>query len=403
MRVTSLVGGPRPSPNGFQSSGAGRLSGPASGGAASQPSVLVVDAGQPAAVAMIVTERGAWVVPDPNGAGHWPGVLRWDGPAAGPGSPAGGPGPEYGAGSPATPGGPSSAGWRLLRPGDLLPEFFATVRNAAGLVLAAPGGPPVPLDRLVVTLPASAAGTDALRRHLVGAAQAAGFTAVELLPGPALAVWAPGPPVRMGDLVLVYDCGVGVEATLIRVTDGLPQILGHSTGADWSAGEPGDSRPEADLALAAGRELLARLGVAPAHVACAFAVGERARAAALAPMIEQGLGLTVAPIDEPELAVARGVAAWLPRSGPRWVLARGSAQRLMPLAYTIPGGTARLLRWLVEPRQPYGEGTAVARVRLASGAVWDLTVRTSGVLDDILVPAGREVHTGEWLALVRPA
>jgi hypothetical protein len=111
----------------------------------------------------------------------------------------------------------------------------------------------------------------------------------------------------------------------------------------------------------------------------------------------------VTTVEEPELAVIRGTAAWLPRSGTRRVPARGSDRRLVPLAYTIPGYTARLLRWLVEPRQPYEEGAVVARVRLATGAVWDLTVRTRGVLDEVLVPAGRDIRSGEWLALVRPA
>jgi hypothetical protein len=45
---------------------------------------------------------------------------------------------------------------------------------------------------------------------------------------------------------------------------------------------------------------------------------------------------------------------------------------------------------------PAAAGAAVARVRLANGAVWDLTVRTSGVLDEGLVPAGRDVRSGEW-------
>jgi hypothetical protein len=36
------------------------------------------------------------------------------------------------------------------------------------------------------------------------------------------------------------------------------------------------------------------------------------------------------------------------------------------------------------------------------GAVWDLTARTRGTLDEVLVPGGHEVRSGTWLALVRP-
>jgi hypothetical protein len=48
------------------------------------------------------------------------------------------------------------------------------------------------------------------------------------------------------------------------------------------------------------------------------------------------------------------------------------------------------------------EGTTVARVRLTGGAIWDLTTRTRGVLDEVLVPGGTDVRTGDWLALARP-
>lgn len=93
-----------------------------------------------------------------------------------------------------------------------------------------------------------------------------------------------------------------------------------------------------------------------------------------------------------------GAGSWLPRT----VVAVASAEKLVPLAFTIPGGSAQLLRWLVPVTGSYDEGRALARVRLSHGAIWDLTARTSGTLEQILVADGVVVSSGEWLALSRP-
>jgi hypothetical protein len=406
---------------------------------------LVIDVGPATAAAMVVTELGAWLVPDPaSGEGRWPWAVHGDGERTVAGAAAL-------QRAQVDPGGYRAGLWRALvdddvvvlgtrtlRSVEVVAEFLAAVRSAAARLLPSLGGPVAPPDWAVVTVPPAA--TDALRRRLIGAAEVAGFTGVELLPQAAAAVWAPGLPLRAGDLALVCDVlgpdtGPAVAATLVRVTEGLPEILGHGFPADANGSVngpppvngrspaggtspvdgagPGDIQPNGqdgpaapggiDRALADCRDLLGRLGISRTQVSWVVVVGGGARTPGLAARVEHGLGIPVATVDEPELAAIRGAAAWLPRSGPRRVRARGSTQRLVPLAYTLPGHTARLLRWLVEPRQPYAEGAAVARVRLANGAVWDLTVRTPGVLDEVLVPAGRDVRSGEWLALVRPA
>ncbi len=131
-------------------------------------------------------------------------------------------------------------------------------------------------------------------------------------------------------------------------------------------------------------------------------MGSGARTPGLEAALDSGLGIAVATVDEPELAIVRGAALWLPRSGPRSVMARPSPDRIVPLVFTIPGGSGQLLRWLVEPTQAYDAGAPVARVRLASGAVFDLTARTRGTLDDVLIAGGHPISTGDWLALVRP-
>ena len=91
------------------------------------------------------------------------------------------------------------------------------------------------------------------------------------------------------------------------------------------------------------------------------------------------------------------------QAGPPAIVGRFAGQRVLPLSFAIPTGTARLVRWLVSPGQPLEDGMPVARVRIAVGTVWDLVAQGPGTLDEVLVPAGQDVRSGEWLALVRPA
>jgi hypothetical protein len=84
------------------------------------------------------------------------------------------------------------------------------------------------------------------------------------------------------------------------------------------------------------------------------------------------------------------------------VPARTPVDRVLPLAFTIPGGSATLLRWLVSLAEEYEEGAALARVRLPSGALYDLAARAPGHLDAILAAPGTVIRTSDWVALTRP-
>ena len=92
---------------------------------------------------------------------------------------------------------------------------------------------------------------------------------------------------------------------------------------------------------------------------------------------------------------------WLTASGPRVITAQPVTDRIVPLTFAIPGGSAQLLHWFVAPDEPYREGAVLARVRLTSGAIWDLTARTRGTLERVLVDSGAAVRSAEWLALAR--
>jgi molecular chaperone DnaK len=120
---------------------------------------------------------------------------------------------------------PIVLGTRSYRPHDLVKILIARVRTAAQ---EQAGGP---VSRAVITVPASYARGDPRRAMMIAAAEAAGFTTVELLPEPVAAVFAPviGPPLQPGQLVLVYDFGGGTfDTALIRIGEGRHEVLGSA-------------------------------------------------------------------------------------------------------------------------------------------------------------------------------
>jgi hypothetical protein len=371
------------------------------------PPTLVIDFGTTSAAAVLVAEQvhveprsraaplrsadalsgqASWLLPDPStGQPRWPNGLQ-----------------------------PAS-------------ELFAVMRGQAQRRAHATNAGPV--DRAVITIPGSVTPGDPRRGRLIGAAEAAGFTAVELVLDAAGALWAPGSPVTVGDVVLVYDLGATFEAVIARVGDDLPEVLAHASIQDWPVDAPPGSPAALELTMACCRDLLAGPGMprpagppaersgatrgpngmpsgmsnaGPPALDRVLPVGGGARTPGLDQVLDRGIGpVPVAWLEEPELAVVRGTAHWLPRSGPRTVMARPAADRMTPLVFTIPGGSAQLLRWLVQPEESYDEGAPLARVRLAGGALWDLTARARGTLDQVLVDGGAPVSSGEWLALAR--
>jgi molecular chaperone DnaK (HSP70) len=361
---------------------------------------LVLDLGTHSAAVAAVTDEGVWIVPDAtSGAARWRCAVHWDGERMAVGALADHRRPtEPAAYAGALRSGllddhPVLLGHRRFRPVELLAEFVAALRAQ---VQRRHG----PIDRALLTVPAHWGLGDPQRDRLLAAVEAAGFGAVELLAEPVAAACAPwpGPPLQPGDVALVFDLGATFGAALVRVGGEHDEIVGHTSIEDWGGSDPATM---IDLTLASSRDVMHRLGVRSEDLAAVLPVGGGVRASGLADVLERELGAPVRRLEEPELAVVRGAAQWLPRSGPRTVVAPIPAHRLVPLSFTFPGGAAQLLRWTMPLRQPYDEGDTLARIRLAGGSVWDLSARVAGSLDRVLVGDGAPIASGEWLALAR--
>jgi molecular chaperone DnaK (HSP70) len=434
---------------------------------------LVIDFGNTSSAAALVSGDRSQLVPEPvSGALSWPSAVYWDGRQMLIGTLAehqrqrdpGGFGVDFKRGLAVDA--VSLLGTHRFRAIEQVAAMLTALRLEAERI---EGGP---VRRALITVPAGYGPADPRRAWMVAAGEAAGFTAVELLPEPVAAAYAPvaGPGMAAGDLVLVYDLGGGTfDAALVRIGEQTPEILGHAAvdecggrdidtllsrriteaGKQWleplttaddtttlrlsmavtefaqqvkhqlsDAASVEDyllpSAPPYRLdqqelaALAAPvlnrtvvccRQLLARLDVPLTRVATILLVGGGSRMPAVVDLLAREFGRPLRRVEEPDLATVRGAVRWLEHSGPRRVPAVEPRGRAVPLAFAVPGGDARLLRWLVGPGEAYTVGQVLGRVRLPGGSSWELTAAADGTLDRMLVTPGEQIAAGQWLAL----
>jgi hypothetical protein len=161
--------------------------------------------------------------------------------------------------------------------------------------------------------------------------------------------------------------------------------------------------PLLDQTVACCQSLLDELVVGVGEVGAVLLVGGGARMPAVVETVRRAFERPLRHVDEPELATVRGAARWLGHSGTRLIPPSPVTDGTHPLQFAIPGGRARLLRWLVTPGDAYVAGTPLARVRLHTGALWDLTAATPGTVERLLVSPGTEIAAQHWLALAHPA
>ncbi|MFI6369536.1 Hsp70 family protein [Streptomyces sp. NPDC050546] len=359
-----------------------------------------------------------------------------------------------------------------------------------------------PIARAVLTCPASYGPGDPRRALLIGAGEAAGLTAVDLLPEPVAAAFAPlaGAAFEPGCLVLVYDFGGGTfDAALIRTAaqddpDGTVEVLGHAALDDcgghdidvllaeelvrrggaalssWLHPEQGQdddkgggkasgrsstksSGPTAnveeglrrtldlgdfahrfkhrlsveaeieDYFRSAGlpvgldrarlaeltaplvtrtvvccRDLLDRCGQHADRLAAVLLVGGSTRMPAVREALEQAFPGLLRGVEDPELAVAQGAAAWAGAATERYSVAGRPAGFTVPLSWELPGGTGKLLQWYVGPGDDYPADAVFALVRLTDGGLWELRGdRRPGSVAQLHSEAGSEVSSGDWL------
>ncbi|MFD7729043.1 Hsp70 family protein [Kitasatospora phosalacinea] len=443
-----------------------------------QEPVLVVDFGTSSSAAAVVTDRGERLVKEPSS-----GLLSW------PSAVAAGPDGTLLVGSAAErrkraePDGyraefkrdlgeraPVPLGGRSYGVTALVAAVLAEFRAQAQLVTGRP------VQRLVVTVPASYGPVDPRREAMLAAGREAGFDSVELLAEPVAAAHAAvaGEPFGAGRTVLVYDFGGGTfDTALVRFDEaGVPAVLGHAAlddcggrdvdallaarirerGREWlepllgaggagalrarlelgdfvrrikhqltESGEVEDyltplgpasrvARTELDALIApllertvdCCRQLLADCGVRAKDVDAVLLVGGTTRVPAVRTLLAQRLGRPLRQVEDPDLAVVHGAAAWAARAADRRLTPIELPSHTRPLAWDFPGGNAELTEWTVPPGATYQAGDTLGALRLPDGSLRSLTASAAGRVEAPLVAPGTAVAPGTWLLAVRP-
>ncbi|HEX8631624.1 MAG TPA: Hsp70 family protein [Catenuloplanes sp.] len=132
--------------------------------------------------------------------------------------------------------------------------------------------------------------------------------------------------------------------------------------------------------VASCHHVLTAAGATPADLAAVVLAGGAARLSMVVPALREGLGPPGRRSAEPQLAVVRGAAHWAAGAPDRTVPADPPGWRVEPVTWEIPGGQARLLRWVVGAGEGYEEGSVLAEVRVGDERIFALTAPLAGTV-----------------------
>ncbi|MFJ8112673.1 Hsp70 family protein [Streptomyces sp. NPDC096132] len=149
------------------------------------------------------------------------------------------------------------------------------------------------------------------------------------------------------------------------------------------------------------RALLHRCDTAPDDITHVLLTGGGSRMPAVRSAVHTAWRRRPHQTEDPDLAVVLGARLWAARQPLRRLTARTPSPGTEALSWHIPGGSARLERWLRAPGDAYDRGTALARVRLSDGSLHDLTAASPGRLLRRQVAPAQRVADGDWLVTSR--
>ncbi|MFE1317776.1 Hsp70 family protein [Kitasatospora phosalacinea] len=160
--------------------------------------------------------------------------------------------------------------------------------------------------------------------------------------------------------------------------------------------------PLLERTVACCQRLLADCGVRAKDVDAVLLVGGTTRVPAVRALLAQRLGRPLRQVEDPDLAVVHGAAAWAARAADRRLTPVELPLHTRPLAWNFPGGNAELAEWTVPPGATYEPGDTLGALRLPDGSLWSLTASAAGRVEAPLVEPGTAVAPGAWLLAVRP-
>ncbi|WP_344623293.1 Hsp70 family protein [Kitasatospora arboriphila] len=160
--------------------------------------------------------------------------------------------------------------------------------------------------------------------------------------------------------------------------------------------------PLLDRTVACCRQLLADHAVRTKDVDAVLLVGGTTRIPAVRALLTERLNRPLRLVEDPDLAVVHGAAAWAARAADRRLVPVEPPAHTRPLAWTFPAASAELTGWTVDPGTDYPAGGTLGSVRLPDGSLWELTADGPGTVVGQLARPGAVVGPGEWLLAVQP-
>ncbi|MGW4894879.1 Hsp70 family protein [Kitasatospora sp. NPDC004240] len=160
--------------------------------------------------------------------------------------------------------------------------------------------------------------------------------------------------------------------------------------------------PLLDRTVACCQQLLARCGVRIKDVDSVLLVGGTTRIPAVRALLAERLRRPLRLVEDPDLAVVHGAAAWAARSADRRLSPIELPRQTRPLAWGFPAETAEIASWSMVPGTGYPAGATLGALRLPDGSLWELAADQPGTVVRQLAEPGAMVGPGEWLLAIEP-
>ncbi|MFD0531770.1 Hsp70 family protein [Kitasatospora arboriphila] len=157
--------------------------------------------------------------------------------------------------------------------------------------------------------------------------------------------------------------------------------------------------PLLDRTVHCCRELLAAHGTKAKEVDAVLLVGGTTRVPLVRTLLAERLNRPLRLVEDPDLAVVHGAAAWAARADERRLTPVATEQGAVPLAWGN-GTPAELTEWHFAPGSSYPAGAALGTLRTPDGALLDLAATAPGRVVRQLRGPGETVAAGEWLIAV---
>ncbi|MFB7928354.1 Hsp70 family protein [Streptomyces sp. NPDC056039] len=151
------------------------------------------------------------------------------------------------------------------------------------------------------------------------------------------------------------------------------------------------------------RDLLAKAEVRPEEIAAVLMAGGSSRSPVVREHLERTLGIRVRHVENPQLAVVRGAAAWATRAPSRDLRPTARTPGTEPLAWAVPGGSGVFLGPVVAEGQAYEAGAVVADVRSVEGTLHRLRAERRGAIRRWHAEPGGRFLSGDWLVTTSEA